>query len=413
MKDSLFDTNLIASAPAGGLVDSDFTDRVMRRIYIINIAKEPVPDESEAKPSLLRRLQYLPRFAVILLVIALLTTLGGTAYAIYKAIWDDPGISVSEQAKNQHGRAQLNASLANCGDQQSETRFEVKSGNTLDSSEISKILRAYCEKKAISEWAGETVPQINAGKTPNIGTSQSSMTMLYPAAVEVESIDGQSLRLIGDRLSPEESLELTNGTQYIADGQYVTRDQISKGDTILFIQTLTTTDVTTQNELGEYVTSGTPVSNKIDYIIKVSLPYPYYNTKQDLITERQSCMGNTDESCVQAQAIDVYSGSPGVTSNEQRRIVQGIITSHNDTTMKIESSSGKEITLVTPTDIVTEFNQKKAPLYGGVKVEAGDLLQVRYIVGRNSSGLELSPSNIESIQLLIDAPKRGQDVDKY
>lgn len=415
MKKTSFEAQLIAAAPSNNAVDRHFTDKVMQKIHLMQMAAESVDSTDASRQPLFAKLRHLPRFAIVVLAIALLTLLGGSAYALYKTLWEQPNVTTGMPTTNQLGRKQFTASLEHCGDQNLEATFEVKAGNTLDPAEISKILQARCELEVIRNWSGENNPQPGASQKPTAGISQSSMVMVYPTAGKVASINGTSLSLTGDQHLPTEPLPLNKETQYVVGNSPATQDQIHTGDSVLFVENIALKQTTTETKPGQYNTTGIPTAHTITYVIKLDLPFEYYNSaKQNQVAERQACSGNPQDSCVQTQLVDLYSPS-GMTKpgSGTAHIVQGIITELNGKTMKMQSSSGRVFTLTTPSDIVTDFNQHKSSLYDNTKVAVGDLLQVSYLANKNSSDLELDSSRIISIQLALSVVQKNDSVQKY
>lgn len=412
MKKVSFDTQLIASAPTNSTHDKSFTDRVMSKLKSLPAGVDFIPNKNTVMQSFFSRLSYLPKFVVVLLAVAALTLLSGTAYAAYKVLWEQPQVTTHIPTSNEFGRTQIVAKFENCIDQSNEATFEIKSGSKLDSTEVGEILQARCELMAIQNWSGENAVQPGSDRVPEEGVSQSSMVMVYPSASKVVSISNTELSLTGDEYAPEGSLDLNESTQFIANNTVTTRDQIRAGDTVLFVQNIVTNDLTARNENNEYVTSGMPTSREITYVIKVNLPFEYYNaSKQNQIAQRQDCLGNTQDSCVQAQLIDLYSSSPSG-HNTQKRTIQGIITEHKGNTITIQASSGRTFTINTPYDIVSKFNQNTAA-NNGLSIGQGDLIQASYIVKKDDKPLTLNDSNILSVQLGLNIIRKNDSVEKY
>lgn len=408
MKKITLDTKIISAAPIGTPIDRHFTDTVMKKLDDFQPATDKI---SQGNPVLrfFVQLRRMPKFAVMILSIAALTLLGGTVYAVYKILWEQPNVTITTPSANQFGRSQVVAQLERCGEQANQVVFEAKIGNTLDRDEISKILQARCEMEVIRTVIGESNGQIGADEVPAIGTSRSSAVMLYPAAGKVVKIDDVRLSLAGDHHAPSEALILNEQTQFVVDGALASRNQIRQGDTVLFVKSITTSDTTKQNDNGQYVTEGVPTSSEILYVIKPSLPFEYYNaSKQSLIAQRQACIGNPEDSCIQTQQVDLYTRSVNRNKNE-RRSIQGVITKHNGSQLTLQSSSGRIFTITTPLDIVDDFNAHKSSLYNNIKISEGDLLQVNYY----SDITTLTTKNIESIQLGLDVALKGDEIKKY
>lgn len=413
MKKTSLDTRIIASTPKETSIDNNFTERTMHKIYTSKLAAEGEQDtHPQKKHSFFMQLRHLPKIATFALVITAIGLFSGTAYAAYKFLWEQPHVIVQDQTTNQFGRSQNIASLQKCGDQSSETIFETKSGNSLGVSEISKILQARCEMAVIQDWAGENSSQPNAENKPAIGTSTSSMVMLYPTAGRVASISEKELSLTGDVHLPDKPLTLSLDTQYIVDHALVSYDNIQPGDSVLFIQNITTQDKTTKNENNELVTSGTPTSRQVTHVIKLDLPFEYYNSsKQDQVARRQTCAGNSQDSCIQSQFVDMYR-SAATNAPGSIHTIQGIIIEHNGKELKLRSSSGRIFALAPPSDVIVDFNKSKGANYDNVRISEGDLLQVRYVTEK-SPILNLDTSQIMSIELILNPIRKGEPVKKY
>lgn len=218
--------------------------------------------------------------------------------------------------------------------------------------------------------------------------------------------------LNGDKHVPTKPLVLTKETRYIADNKLATRDQIHTGDSVLFVENILTKQVTTKDAAGHYNTAGVPAAHNITYVIKLDLPFEYYNSgKQSQVAQRKNCVGNSQDSCVQTQLIDLYQSSGVRSSAGNVRTIQGIITKLDGTTIQMRTSSGRTFSLTTPSNIVADFNQTKSADYNNTKVTVGDLLEARYTAPKND--LALNPSQLISIQLVLNMPNKNAPIQKY
>lgn len=402
-----------------------FTDKVMNILQPSAILTKQIRRmDVNNKETFIMKLRHLPKLAVLAIAIATLAIVSGTTYAVYKVLWEHPSVTVNKPTTNQFGRTQVIASFENCTNQSAETTFEIKRGSTLDPSEIGKILQARCELEALRDWAGANKQP--KGPDQSIrqaeGTSSGTTTMVSPVASKVVSIDATSLMLIGDEYNtPKDPLTLTSQTEYIVGNHQASKDEIHPGDTVLYVDDLTYDFVTKKTETG-YSTSSHVTKEVITYVIKVDLPFEYYGPgKQNQIAEREPCMNNPQDSCVQTAAIDLYenySGSiqgfddPNNQKKESRQI-QGIITEHDGTTVKIKSSSGRIFTINTPSDIITRFNKTRSADYNGVRVAPGDLLMVRYTVDKTDDGLTLEGLQINSVYVALNMIQKDDPLQKY
>lgn len=426
MKDSRLNALLAASRPNTHVIRNLFTDTVMQKIDSSEILSSYVRRMNvNKKETFIMKLRHLPKLAILAIAIGAVVVLGGTTYALYKTLWEHPSVTVEEPTKNQFGRTQVLASFENCANQSAATTFEIKAGSTLDPSEIGKILQARCELEALREWAGTNKspnsPSVEQRQTE--GTYTQTMRMTSPVASKVVSISPTSLSLIGDEYNtPKDPLVMTDKTEYIVDGHESTIDQIQPGDTVLYVNDITYDFVTKKTATG-YSTSSTSAKNvTVTHLVKVGLPFEYYGPgKQNQIAQREACMGNPQDSCVQTAAVDLYENYPTdqilPDSNGEvpfdNREIQGIIIDHSGTTLKIQSSSGRIFTLKTPRDIVSNFNLNRSAGYNNVTVGKGDMLMVRYAVDKTSTSLELGPSEIRSVYLALSMIQKGDPIQKY
>lgn len=425
MKDVSLEGLLIEARSKNYAPRRTFTDNVMNSLQSSAIfAKQMRRMNVNKKETFTMKLRHLPKLAVLAIAIAALAIVGGTTYAVYKVLWEHPSVLVNEPTTNQFGRTQVIASFENCTNQSEETTFEIKRGSTLDASEIGKILQARCELEALRDWSGANKPP--RGPDPSIqqteGTSSDTSVIVSPVASKVVSIDSTSLVLTGDEYNtPKDPLVLTPQTQYIVSNHEVRADEIHPGDTVLYVHDVTYDYVTKKTVTG-YNTSGHATKEVTTHVIKVDLPFEYYGPgKQNQIAKRESCMNNPQDSCVQTAAIDLYEDYSGgikgfddpANSTKEYREIQGVITEHEGSTVKIKSSSGRTFTLTTPSDIITRFNQARSASYNGITVAPGDLLIVRYIVDKTDNGLILEGLQINSVQVALNMIQKGDPLQKY
>lgn len=416
---------LVEAKPKNYLFNQNFTDRVMDSLQRPAILTKQIRRMNvNKKETFIMKLRHLPKLAVLAIAIAALAIVGGTSYAVYKVLWEHPSVTVNKPTTNQFGRTQVIASFENCTNQSAETTFEIKRGSTLDPSEIGKILQARCELEALRDWSGAN--KSPKGPDPSIrnaeGTSSGTMAMVSPVASKVVSLNATSLVLTGDEYNtPKDPLVLTPQTQYIVGNHQANKDEIHPGDTVLYVHDLTSEFVTKKTETG-YSTSSHATNDVITHVIKVDLPFEYYGPgKQNQIAKREPCMNNSQDSCVQAASVDLYenySGSiqgfndPNNATKESREI-QGIITEHNGSTVKILTSSGRTFTIKTPSDIITRFNQTRSAEYNGITVGPGDLLMVRYTVDKKDDGLNLEGLQVNSVYFALNMIQKGDPLQKY
>lgn len=424
MKDLKFDFLLAAAKPDGYLNNKNFTDKVMRQIQHSEILSSAVRNmDVNKKETFIMRLKYLPKFVIIAIAIATLTITGGATYALYKVLWEHPSVSVDKPTKNQFGRTQVIASFENCSNQSDEATFEIKRGSTLDPSEVEKILQARCELDAIAEWSG--ADEIPEGPDPSIreaeGTSSATSTMVSAGASKIVHIDESAIVLEANQNgTSEKPLVLTPDTQFIAGNHQVDKSAIHAGDNVLYVNDYSY-EFVTKKKGGGYDTSTSSTGSVTTHVIKVDLPAVYYGPeKQNQIAEREPCMNNKQDSCVQTSAIVLYENYSGSlqgfddpnNATKEYRDIQGIIIEHNGATVKIQSSSGRIFTITTPSDIITDYNGTRGSS-NNIPVIIGDLLMIHYIVNKSDDGLSLSGLEINSVYVGLNKLQKGDVDEKY
>lgn len=418
MKQSNIEQKLLVSRPDEiAPLDGAFTNRVMTDIARTEILSSAVRRmKVNTKETCFMKLHHLPKFAAVILAIITLLAVSGTAYAMYTLLWQHPKVTTQTPTTNQFGRIQTIASFTDCQDQQTQATFEIKQGSTLEPSEISKVLQARCEMTAIRAWTGESKTPDGSFRPPEPGVAIKEEISSSSVASKISAINNTSVSLIGDEWnSPKESLAITPDTKYIANNAEATANEFHVDDAVIYVQKHTMKYTTIKTDTGSSST-GEAVKSTLTYLIKVGLPFEYYGPgKQNQLAERTPCLGNEQDSCVQAARIDLFGPlagrpTPSVTAI---RDIQGIITKHEGTSLTIKSSSGRLFTMTTSSDVIREFNETRSGVYNNVTVDVGDMLSIQYLEDIHSHAIILNPSQINHIALTLTMIQKSDPLKKY
>lgn len=376
------DQALIASHEAADGINTTFVNRVMSTITSPNKSLTPFA-----------QWRHLHRFAFVLIAVAALAFVSGTAYAAYQ-LWLKPKVEIQQFGQNQYGRNEALATFQNCKEN-AGTSYEVKSSSQLNAEELGQLLRARCEMDAITAWAAAT------SGTDNI----TSMLMLYPSALTVTSINGNTYELHGTQ--GDKTVNITEDTTFIVHGLKVARDAIHVGDTVAYVEK------NTYAHNGNWPTERRPIA-----IVALELPAKFYeNNLQNQVAKRKSCYGNPSDTCVDSGSIDVYprngENNSAPTEPGDHFVIQGRIVEHNDATIKIKGSSGAIYTITTPLDMIADFNNRYSQNYDGTTIQIGDMLMVNYNQPADADHKVIQPGRVQSVVLMIEVVRKTDGIKKY
>ncbi|HTE22397.1 MAG TPA: hypothetical protein VK674_05145 [Candidatus Limnocylindria bacterium] len=396
MKNATIEQILIASAPVGGDHDHPFVQKVMGSIRQERAFNQVLRESGATeKPSFITKLRHLPKLALIALAILTTLVLTGTAYAAYR-LWLSPQARTGSYQENDNRKAAV-IDLENCKNYGDQVTFELKRGSTLKPEEIDKVVQARCELDAIASWAGST------WKTELPASVQYS-----PSALTVQDISPDTISLIEEGRD-QRTFALNHETIFIQSGQPATKRDIKKGDALLTVVRYHYAD-----ENG-----GAPTSSELLALVKVELSAHYYSWRvQNQIAERAACIGNTQETCTHGSGVDVFPRDEAMTLPYPRPTgetyeIQGEIVALEGKLFKLKGSSGKLYTVQTTEDVIGTFNENYAEAYGGLTIEIGDMLVVRYAQDPEADHQAVRSGEVLAVQLVTEITDKNNNLKKY
>lgn len=405
MKDYTIEQVVMAVAPPKP--DKAFTSRVMGRI----LAADTAPSKQKPRFALFA---HMPKFAVVAIAVVIALALSGTAYAVYNALWPKPTVHSQSVEQNQFGRTEVVADFKDCATQTGQAHYEIKKGASITPEDVPKLLQAACERGAIEAALPDSTGGMSAHATEMVDGSITPWSNIT-TAVKVTSITDKQIAYTGDVNAPAGPLNLDADTKYIVNGMPATRADISAGDTVMFQTIIQIKNSVTKTATGTSA-SGTPVGNpKVTYVIKVGLPYQYYNpAMQNQIVERKACAGNPADTCLNGAMVDLYSGNViNTTAQQESRKIEGVMQSHSRSGIVIKTSSGHIITINLPRDIVAEFNNSRSGNYG-VTIKNGDTIAIDYIGNKNEPTTDtIQTDHVAMIGLELDLINKSDPIKPY
>lgn len=361
---------------------SAFTKRVMSSI----IHQAPV-----RKPIFIK-IKHMSRFALATLTFCSIIATSGAAYAAYQ-MWLNPTAKVQNTGQNQYGRDEFLATFSNC-ETAASALYEVKTDISLSEEEIAQLLQARCELDSVQRWANKSWGPSN----PTLGINLSF------EAFSVTTVDKSTINLHSSQF--DTILGITKDTQFIANNMKTSADSISAGNVVIYV------------ERDTYLPSGgSPTKRELMAIVKLELPIEAYSVnRQSQITERTSCIGNSNESCINSASIDVYPRNNEDVSiktvNESLYRIQGELISNDGASFELKSSSGAIYKVTAPLDIISRFNSDNSADYN-TSITIGDIISVQYFQNANDDHKTIQPQQIHSINLLIELTNKTDDFKKY
>lgn len=423
MKDIRFDALIIATRPDTYRIDTSFTDKVMASVGYSEILSAQIRKKGvNKKETLFMKLRHLPKLAIVAIAIGGLLVLSGTAFAAYQLLWPKPTVHVSAPTTSVGGRQEVAISLAQCGDSTLASHYELKSNATITIDEVPSVVKAHCELDAIGTWADATFPHDERFASFNTAKEYDTVQVNTAMATHIKSQTADSITFTGlTKYNQTDTTFATSAkTRYIADGRDVSAKDITVDDPVVYV----TSQVEHMTQSADCSpqhcsTSGKPVSTELVAVIKLSLPFQYYDQfAWQSLTERDNCMGNPNDTCLSGfiGGVDLYQGNvPPITNDgPQMKEIQGVITELNGNSVIIRSSSGTLFTLTTPTDVVASYNtQKAAQYYNNQKVVVGSTLHVTYVENADAHSKTLTAANIQSIMLQTEQVGKSDPVNAY
>jgi hypothetical protein len=420
MKDFIFDAKLVAARPEKYKINTSFTNKVIGSIQSSEILSSSIRKTNVNKETFIMKFKHLPKLAILAIALGVLLVLSGTAYATYQLLWPKPDVTVSQPTTSENGRSEVALSLAECGKTSLGDRYELKKNATITADEIPMVVKARCELDAIGTWAQATFPH-DDHYAPIIDNRAYDKIDIYTSmATHIKSRSEHSITFTGLTKYNQEDVirDLPSSVRFIADSRDVSPDTIKDGDPVVYIESQKQRMVPKNCTEGSCSVSGTPTSNTLVAVVKLSMPFEHYDQfAWQSLTEKQTCYGNPDDTCLTgfAGAIDLYMGSAQVKINETvMKQIQGVITKIDGKTVVIRSSSGTLFTITTPTDVISSYNTNKASqYYNNQKVGVGSSLAVGYAEKESEHSKSLNASHLQSVQLQIEIVGKSDPVKSY
>ncbi len=364
--------------------------------------------------------RHLSAFALMAIIAGVVLVLSGSTYAAYKLLWPKPDVHISQPTTSVSGRQEVAISFAQCGDENIASRYELKKSATITIDEVPQVVKAHCELDAITTWANSAFPHDNELSSPLSTTEHDSTRLSTSMATHIKSQDNSSMTFVGltKYNQTDTTFPLTSATRFIADGRDVSASTLTSADPVMYITSDTIHTVPIGDCTPEHCnTSGTITASKLVAVVKLSLPFQYYDQYAwQSLAERTTCQGNSNDSCLSGfvGSIDLYVGNARISDNSlQMKEIQGVVTQLSGTTTTIRSSSGTLFTISTPTDVVATYNTKKASLYNNQLVKLGSSLMVRYIEKTDQHSKALVASSLLSVELQIEMVGKSDPTTAY
>jgi hypothetical protein len=425
MKNSVIDAILINSRPSDYKLDVDFTKRVMGRINDSPSLTTQFDNMKQNKKNPLKKgFARLPRFAVILIAIGVLLALSGTTYALYKTLWEQPQVHLTNTTTTSSGRKAVVLALTQCSNNNHDvaSHYELKKDATITIAEVPQVVQAHCELDAIQNWATTTFPNNWSDESVRMSTTAHDETqVMVSMATHIKSTSDGSITFAGLPTYGQSDATFTVGpnVRYIADGQDVKANAISTSDPVVYIMSNVTHETPSAGCTATSCSmSGSQVSSTLVAVVKLDLPFQYYDQfAWQSLTEIDTCMGNPNDSCLTGYAGSIDLFGPGNTNASAKGItkeIQGVITAINGATVTIQSTSGSIFTVTAPSDVISAYNTNKAAqYYNSQYVAVGKSLDVLYLEPADQQSKTINPSQLVGISFMLELLSKGNPVTAY
>ncbi len=396
----LDDFKLAAARPRDVRPNVEFAEKVMSHLAA-NPKKRLLPGLLKHSP-----------LAITIAVIAFIIITSGAVYAV-SYLWPHLYTSVTSPQPSSSGRVSVIAT--NCDHVDTSKQYELKKDAPVSDDKIAEVVKAQCELNAVSDWASKAYPHAPSSETtsPNEPGVVRTRTYITPAMFPVQFVKVQQDKLTirnttglvytVDGLSPE--------TKVIIGGEYDALNSLSSNDAI----TLVTQSTTTTKNRADCTDSScqadiTASTEKVLAIVKLTYRFDIYQAISSL-NELSECTGNPRDDCPNTSSIDLYQHLGTVQGNYAE--ITGKITSYNDQTMTLTTTSGRRVTVGTTWNVVDRFNAEKAGEYG-LSIIKGDTVSVGYDQTANTTNdTTITRQQVLNIRLLMEATNKGGPYHKY
>jgi len=413
MKDVRFNALLVAARPKGHRNDDSFTDKVMDLLEPPEILSSAVRSMNVTKKeTFMTKIKRLPAFALIAIVIGATLLLSGSAYAAYQLLWQKPEVHVSAPEQSVSGRDEVVILLKQCGDSTLASRYELKKNATITAAQVAGVVQARCELDAIGTWAMNTFPH-DERFAPSNAKEHDSIMLDTSFATHIKSRSHDSITFTGltKYNQPDKTYTVNKDTRFVVDGHDVAPEKIGLDDPVVYITTETYRIGDSSNCGQSCSVSSEFVGTTLHAVVKLSMPFENYDQLAwQSLTERTTCAGNPNDSCLTGfiGGIDLYTGS---TTSElgktEMKEIQGTVTQLDGKSVVIKSSSGSIFTITTPTDVISTYNTHKAGQYNNQAVKIGSTLRVSYVESADQHAKTLHGGMLMSVYLQTETVGKG------
>jgi len=424
MKDFHFEALLVASKPTTHSSNTTFTNKVMESLQSSEILSSSIRRmDVTKKETFMMKMKRLPAFALIAIVIGATLLISGSAYAAYQLLWQKPEVHVSTPTKSVSGRDEVDISFKQCGDSSLASRYELKKNATITADQVAGVVQARCELDAISTWSQKEFgngKDSRFSRMPDTKEPYNSEYISASMATSIKSQDTSSITFAGLTKYNATDKTFSNATnvRYFADGKEVKASDITGKDPIVYITRYKERMTPAQdcNDMHCSI-SGAPLGEDLLAIVKLSLPLENYDQfAWQSLTERITCAGNPNDSCLTGfiGGIDLYNGSATMElGKSEMKSIQGTITQINGKSVVIKSSSGSLFTIVTPSDVITNYNTNRASQYNNQTVKIGSTLSVSYVETSDQHNKVLQSAMLISVYLQTEAVGKSDPLNAY
>lgn len=405
-----FEQKIIAARPDGFKINQKFVNSTMRAIKHSNnpesFISSFINNSNEPKKGLFMKLKKLPATSLIALIFLTLVLTSGAVYAAVRYLPDL--LKITEKNETSRGTTEYFVSeFENClmPFDAKVKKFELKKdAPDLSDEEVTKIIQAKCELTVVNDLVKNIWPEYTY-KDPADGSIND-----YLASVErpihFKNIDNGVINTYYDvegEYEQSSPIAKTPELKAYFSGRQIPVSNIKHGDTVILIAK---SDVKNNKE-------GLGAPTEYIGIIKLTLPFEYYEEKQLLLTDLNECIGNPGELCPNTGGIDVYPAGEGMGGNEElvidrskeNREISGKIVNIKSDSIEVKSSSGSIYLIIAPYNAFADYNSVHAQKHvdGDAKLKIGSHVNIRYYKIKGQSSKKIVPSEIEQISLLIDA----------
>lgn len=390
MKYPNLEFSLIHAVPESVIIDTAFTDRVMASLPSRKTLSRHV--HRTHKRSLLSRLRHLPKFAVILLAIALLLTISGATYAIVETI-KQMNVTVNQSGINNFGREEFTVSFDSCAEEKKAgTTYELKKDSGLSAAEGAKVIQARCDLDLIESWLQKDQAasgQAKYGQLHAVASTQGIVgTLTGPASTSITL--HAAAAFTGEE--HEQTFTLPEGARVVDATKVVDRSTLKPGDTLLYFSPHARMREQSQDAPDTIV------------VFKLNLAPKYYGLDlRSYVRARGACTNNPARTCLLGNSINsvtliVSRGGAWIKSVNTQTIknIQGKVVGWNSNEIKLDVGKGVIYTINTPLNVIDTYNQTT------LKINVGDSLEVTYQEDKDRSSQTLEWSETLTIALLVE-----------